>query len=225
MISSQGRSAETPPRWMIPCMPATARSTAVGSVRSAATKSSSAARSAGLTRSLRRRTGYTPFSSRRSRVPMPPAAPVMRQRSIARLLTGFGGCGKDLLGEMEGRVGGRHAAIDGGLQQHFLDLVLGHATLDRRAQVQLELLVAAEGHHHRQHEQSPRTLVEPRARPDLAPGVAGDQVLEVLVEIVAPGERTVDIAVAQHAAPFAQAAIVAFGIIHAMPHGNARVES
>src|SRR5215470_10726581 len=77
-IVSQGPSTEKPPRWTMPCTPATARSTSAIEARSALMKVSSAARSLGGLMSLKRRFGYTPLRSLRSRVPMSPAAPVTR---------------------------------------------------------------------------------------------------------------------------------------------------
>src|SRR5262245_36619829 len=82
-IVSQGPSIENPPRCTIPSTPATAFSTSGSPARSACTKISCAPRSAGSVMSLSRRSGYTPFSNWRSRVPMPPAAPVTRTVCMA----------------------------------------------------------------------------------------------------------------------------------------------
>src|SRR5262245_3415293 len=82
-IVSHGPSTENPPRCTIPSTPATAVSTSASRARSACTKVSCAPRSAGRVTSLRRRSEYTPFSNWRSRVPMPPAAPVIRTVCMA----------------------------------------------------------------------------------------------------------------------------------------------
>src|SRR5262245_54165618 len=82
-IVSHGPSTEKPPRCTMPSTPATAASTSARRARSACTKVSCAPRSAGRVTSLSRRTGYTPFSNWRSRVPMPPAAPVIRTVCMA----------------------------------------------------------------------------------------------------------------------------------------------
>src|SRR5262245_34714213 len=82
-IVSHGPSTENPPRCTIPSTPATAVSTSASRARSACTKVSCAPRSAGRVTSLRRRSEYTPFSNWRSRVPMPPAAPVIKTVCMA----------------------------------------------------------------------------------------------------------------------------------------------
>src|SRR5262245_19129300 len=82
-IVSHGPSTENPPKCTMPSTPATAASTYARRARSACTKVSCAPMSAGRVTSLSRRSGYTPLSNWRSRVPMPPAAPVIRTFCMA----------------------------------------------------------------------------------------------------------------------------------------------
>ena len=114
---------------------------------------------------------------------------------------------QDLAGDLERGVGGRNAAVDRALQQRLLDLVDRHAAADRGAAVQLELLPARQPHRHAEHEQAPRVVVEAGAAPDVVPGVARDQALEVGVELARAGERAVDPLVAEHGAAVGEAAI------------------
>src|SRR5579871_1067954 len=112
-------------------------------------------------------------------------------------------------------IGGGHAAIDRLLQQYFLDVVGGEAALgERRAHMQAELVPLPERDHGADHQHPPRALVEMRPRPDLAPGVTGDEVLEVGVEGVAVRNRFVDPGIAQDLAALAHALIAAVLVVH-----------
>ena len=83
------------------------------------------------------------------------------------------------LRDRERAVRRRNAAVDRALQQHLLDLVRGQAVPERRADVHRQLVLAPERDERRQRDRAPHPPVEARPRPDLAPGVARDQVLEV----------------------------------------------
>ena len=74
------------------------------------------------------------------------------------------------------------------------------AVAQRGADVHRELVLAAERDERRQRDAAPRAAVEAGPRPDLAPGVAGDQVLEVGRELGRPLDRAVDVLVAEHLA-------------------------
>src|SRR5262245_17191931 len=80
--------------------------------------------------------------------------------------------------------------------------------------MQLEFLLPAQCNGHRQNQQAPCALVETRTRPDLAPDIAGNEVLELAVESVTACQRTVDIGLAQHAASCTKAKIVTVRFIH-----------
>ena len=61
-----------------------------------------------------------------------------------------------------------------------------------------------------QRDAAPRAAVEPRPGPDLAPGVAGDQILEVRGELGRACDRSVDVLVAEHGAAHLHASLVGF---------------
>jgi len=65
------------------------------------------------------------------------------------------------------------------------------------ADVQRQLALAPERRQHRQRDRAARAAVEAVARPDLAPRVAGDEVLERGREPGRPPDRRIDVGVAQ----------------------------
>ena len=107
----------------------------------------------------------------------------------------------------EGRVGRRHAGVDGGLDERFAQRLQRRAMLDRGAKVQVELVPAAQRGGDRQHDQAPGERIEPRAAPHLVPGVAGDEVLEVGVEGGGPVHRAVHPFIAQRGTAVAKPAL------------------
>src|SRR5256885_1999491 len=107
---------------------------------------------------------------------------------------------------MERAVGCGHAEIDRALEQDFADLVVGQAVPLCAADVQLELVEASEGDERRQRDAAPRLAIESRPRPDLAPRVARDEVLEVAR--VLGGTCPVDVRVAEDIAAHAHASLV-----------------
>jgi hypothetical protein len=119
---------------------------------------------------------------------------------------------QDLAGQRKTGIRGRDAGIDGGLHQHFLQLVFGETVfavvLQGGAHVQLEFLPARQRHGGSQHDHAAHARLQARAAPDLVPGEARDQVLEFGVECVGLVDGAVHPGVAQDAAPVAQAALV-----------------
>jgi hypothetical protein len=80
----------------------------------------------------------------------------------------------------------------------------------------LQLVHAPEHDQRRERDRAARAPVEPRPRPDLPPGVARDQVLEVGGEVGRAGDRGVHVLVAEDLAPSLHAALV--GVVgHARP--------
>ncbi|AHY52699.1 hypothetical protein BJS_08904 [Bradyrhizobium japonicum SEMIA 5079] len=109
----------------------------------------------------------------------------------------------------------RHAAIDCLLKQDFLDVVGGEAALgERRAHMQAEFVPLPQCDHGADHEHAPGALVEMRPRPDLAPGVARDHVLEVGVKGIAARDRLVDPGIAQNLPAHIHAGIAALLVVH-----------
>src|SRR5829696_3699580 len=83
------------------------------------------------------------------------------------------------LRDREGAVRGRDAAVDRALEQDLLDLVLAEAVAQGGVDVHLELLEVAVSDERGERDGAAGAAVEAGAVPDLVPGVAGDQVLEV----------------------------------------------
>ena len=92
----------------------------------------------------------------------------------------------------------RHPAVDGGLQQHFLDLVDGEPVAQRGAHVHRQLLVVAPGDQRGQGHHRAAAAVQARSGPDPAPRVVGDEVLEVAGEVGGARGGPVDVGVAEH---------------------------
>src|SRR5882724_2393983 len=80
--------------------------------------------------------------------------------------------------------------------------------------MQAEFIPLAERYHGTDHKHAPCTMVEMRPGPDIAPGVARDQVLEIGIERVAVGDRFVDPLIAEHLAALGHAVIAALVIVH-----------
>src|SRR5580698_3306490 len=80
--------------------------------------------------------------------------------------------------------------------------------------MQAEFIPLTEREHCADHEHPAGAVVEMRPGPDLAPGVARDQVDELSVERVLVGDRFVDPGIAQHLAALRHAVIAALLIVH-----------
>ena len=77
-----------------------------------------------------------------------------------------------------------------------------------------EFLPLVEREHRADHQDTTRALVIVRACPDLAPGGAGDEILEFLVECRLLGIRAIDPGIAKHLAALGHPALVAFLVVH-----------
>ena len=95
----------------------------------------------------------------------------------------------------------RYAGVDRALQKHFLDLVPRDAVVERGAHVQLEFVAAIERNHQADRQQAACMPRQAGSRPNLAPCITRDQVLELAVECVSPCLRTIHMRVAEHGAP------------------------
>ena len=108
---------------------------------------------------------------------------------------------QDFRGDVKGGVGGRHAGVDGDLQQDLLEIARFELVRETGADVQAELLQAAERSRGGQHEQSARAVIQAGPRPDRAPRVARDQLLKCAREIGRAGDRAIDVVVAENRPP------------------------
>src|SRR5260221_4656849 len=124
---------------------------------------------------------------------------------------------EDLLGAAEGGHRCGHAAIDGGLQEDLLDLVLGEAVVEGAADVQLELVLLAERAQHAEVQHRARFARQPGTVPDVVPTVGIEQVGEFAVEIVDACHPLVDPFGAEHLAARLQACVVAF-LVRSLVH-------
>jgi hypothetical protein len=111
------------------------------------------------------------------------------------------------LRDRERAVRGRDAAIHGALEQDFLDLVDGETVPQRRSDVHRELVLATRRDERRNRDAAARPAIEARPRPDLPPGVARDEVLELLGEVGRARGRAVDMLVAEHFSPYCHAVV------------------
>src|SRR6201991_5033660 len=112
------------------------------------------------------------------------------------------------LGHPERLQGPRRAAVDRGLQEHLLDLLLGASVGDRAPDVHAQLVVAVQRREHREVEQAAGTPVQAGPAPDVAPGRARDVLLHGPGEVAHPGQRPVDVSLPEHLAPDRQGPLV-----------------
>src|SRR5947209_5330839 len=103
----------------------------------------------------------------------------------------------------------RHTGINCALDDHFFDLVLRQAVIDRRAHMQAEFIPGTKRDRGREHADGAHAAVETGPRPDITPRRAGDEFLEFLVERRDVGERFVDPGVAENGTANLHAVVVA----------------
>ena len=99
---------------------------------------------------------------------------------------------QDITHPAERRIRGGNAGIDRRLHHEGPQLLGRDAVLQRRAEVELELLLAMERHHHGKRQHRSRLPRQRRIAPDLAPGDARDEVLPRHGEPAGAGQRTLD---------------------------------
>ena len=100
------------------------------------------------------------------------------------------------LGDGEGEVGGRYSTVDSALQQNLLYLVLRETVSKGGADVHLQLLKLAKCHQRGQSDATADPAFQARTGPDLAPGIARDEVLKIGGEIRRALYGRVDVLVA-----------------------------
>src|SRR5215210_353899 len=104
---------------------------------------------------------------------------------------------QDALEHVEGAVRGRDAALYGRLQQHLADLLRRQPVPAGAADVQREFVETAERDQRGQRDAAARPAVETGTRPDLAPRIARDEVLEVGRLLRRAFDRALDVLVAE----------------------------
>lgn len=109
-----------------------------------------------------------------------------------------------------------YPAINGGLQQHFLDLVASHAVVESRFYVHAKFVATIQSDHHGECQQAASMAGQAGTRPYLAPGAASDEVLEFAIEICGRGQGSVHVRIAQNRPPDLHALLVTVGIIHGL---------
>src|SRR5882757_5753383 len=134
-----------------------------------------------------------------------PAGPAPMMPTLVRMAYSWSGgsvagidIGEDALCGGEGRVGRGDSAVDGRLQEHFLDVVGGEAVAQRGPDVHGQFVQVAVGDQGGQGDAAAGAPVESGAGPDLAPCVAGDEVLEFGGEGGGALDRLVHVRVAEH---------------------------
>src|SRR5215211_2928702 len=131
-----------------------------------------------------------------------------------RLLASRSRVVEGLLGGSEGSVGGGDAGVDGHLKQYLLDLAGAEAVAERGLHVHGQLLVVAHRGQDGQGDAGAGAPIQAGPAPDVAPGVAGDEILEVGREVGGGGGRLVDVGVAEHSSPDGHALVVAALVVH-----------
>src|SRR5262245_55127426 len=131
----------------------------------------------------------SPASSRRRAIRPPilptPTKPIL---SCATLHAHFL---EDFPGDPEIVHPGRNAAIDGDLQENFLNLLFADAVCECATYVELDLVRTIQGCEHRQVEHASGLLGQSWTSPDFAPTVLRDQFLQRHAEVVGILKRIV----------------------------------
>src|SRR5215471_12298123 len=106
------------------------------------------------------------------------------------------------------------AAVDGSLEEHLADLDRRDAVAERAAHVRGELVLAVHGGQHPEVEDAARPPIEALTRPDGAPAVFGDELLDRRGELRHAVERAVEVLGAEHLAARGQTLVVAVAPAH-----------
>ena len=127
-----------------------------------------------------------------------------------------------LVGGLERVQASGNPAVDGRVDEHFLDFVDRHPVVDRPAHVQLDLRRAIERRQHRQVQQAAGLAIEPGTGPRVSPAPLGRDALKRHREIVGRAQRLVDVLGAQDLAAQRQAAIEQLGdrFVSVVAHGH-----
>src|SRR5205814_2202423 len=103
----------------------------------------------------------------------------------------------DPIGDGKRRIGSWHTAVDSGLKQHLADLLTCQAVAERGTHMHRELIAMAAGDERGDGDATAGAAVQSRTRPDLAPRVARDEVLEVSGQRLRRGHGAIDVRVTE----------------------------
>src|SRR6478752_9867940 len=107
----------------------------------------------------------------------------------------------------EGLAAGRCAAVDGDMNEYFLDLTHCRAASQRASRIDRELLIPTQRRENAQGQQRLRLAIKRRPAPRPPPRQLGDEVLERHHELIRPSQVRVDELIAEHLAPNAQPSV------------------
>src|SRR5262249_51420693 len=111
----------------------------------------------------------------------------------------------------------RCAAVDGDLNQHFLDFIDGCTAGERRICVNAKLLKAPEPAENSKRQKTSRFLIKAGATPSIAPSQFGDGLLKCHHEFVRAGEICINILLAEYLFPFLETFPKQIAFTHCLP--------
>ena len=115
---------------------------------------------------------------------------------------------------MKRRIRRRNPAVDRALHDHFLDLATADAIIGRGAQVKFQFAFAVHADQHSDGDQATGVPRQAWAGPDVAPGMAGDHLLEFRVELGQRGQAAIDVGITQYRAAHLHAFVVTLFLVH-----------
>src|SRR5579871_3603758 len=93
--------------------------------------------------------------------------------------------GEEFGGDFEGVIRGGDAAVNGRVEENFLDFFARDAVVQSGTKMKAKFVLAIEGDGHGKSKKAARVAREAGARPNFAPGVARDEVLKGGCEVCA----------------------------------------
>src|SRR6476469_5045593 len=107
----------------------------------------------------------------------------------------------------EGLAAGRCAAVDGDMNEYFLDLTHCRAARQRASRIDRQLLVPTQRRENAQGQPRLRLTIKRRPAPHPPPRQLGDEVLERHHELIRPSQVRVYELIAEHLAPNARPSV------------------
>lgn|SRR5579871_62323 len=122
--------------------------------------------------------------------------------------------GEEFGGDFEGVIRGGDAAVNGRVEENFLDFFARDAVVQSGTKMKAKFVLAIEGDGHGKSKKAARVAREAGARPNFAPGVARDEVLKGGCEVCGCAHGTIHMGVAENFAADFQSFFVAFTFVH-----------